>query len=97
MIEQIKKELSREHDIESLQVIVNCADDEDIKNPEKPNQITDMLNGMFNKLKKIEEYNERMMPDRINFRLYLGEKDYGKFDWLERMFPFNDPENDIRF
>ncbi len=100
MIEQIKKELSREYDpveIESLQVIVNCADDEDIQNPEKPNQITDMLIGMFNKLKGFEEYNVRMMPEHINFRLYLGEKDYGKFDWLERMFPFNDTKNDIRF
>lgn len=97
MIEQIKEELSSEHDIDSLHVIVNCADDEDIQHPEKPNQITDMLIGMFNKLKRIEEYSDRMMPDRINFRLYLGEKDYGKFDWIERMFPFNDTKNDVKF
>jgi hypothetical protein len=54
-----------------------------------------MLIGMFKKLKMI--YNEEIMPDRINFRLYLGEKDYGKFDWIERMFPFNDTKNDVKF
>jgi hypothetical protein len=100
MIQQIKEELSSEYDqasIETLQVIVNCADDEDIEHSEKPNQITDMLVGMFNKLKKIEEYSDRMMPERINFRLYLGEKDYGKFDWIERMFPFNDTKKGIKF
>jgi hypothetical protein len=100
MIQQIMEDLSGEYgptDIESLQVIVNCADDEDIQNRVKPNQIPDMLIGMFNKLKMIEEYNNRLIPERINFRLYLGEKDYGKFDWLERMFPFNDTKNDIKF
>jgi len=100
MIEQIKKELASEYDpvvIEALQVIVNCADDEDIQHRLKPNQIPDLLIGMFNKLKMIEGYNERLMPERINFRLYLGEKDFGKFNWLEKTFPFNDKTSGIKF
>lgn len=100
MIQQIREDLSGEYgptDIESLQVIVNCADDEDIQNPVKPNQVPDMLIGMFNKLKMIEEYNDRLIPERINFRLYLGEKDFGKFNWLEKTFPFNDKTSGIQF
>ena len=100
MIEMIKDELKSEYDtnvINALQVIVNCADDDDIQNPKKPNQIPDMLIGMFNKLKLIEGYNDRLIPERINFRLYLGEKDYGKFDWIEKSFPFKDKTSGIQF
>jgi hypothetical protein len=100
MIEQIKNELKNEYDpskIDDLQVIVNCADDDDIQNPSRPNQIPDLLIGMFNKLRMIEGYNERLMPERINFRLYLGEKDFGKFNWLEKTFPFNDKTSGSQF
>lgn len=102
MIEQIKKELIvggkyDPADIDALQVIVNCADDKDIQHPSRPNQIPDLLIGMFNKLTKISSMNEKMTTGLVNFRLYLGEKDYGKFDWLKKTFPFYDKNSDTKY
>jgi len=101
MIEQIKIELVGSEydpaDIEALQVIVNCADDKDIKHPSRPNQIPDLLIGMFNKLSKIGSYNQKMTNGLVNFRLYLGEKDYGKFDWLKNTYPFYDKTSKTQY
>lgn len=100
MIARIKDELKDEYDpadIDALQVIVNCADDKDIKNPLRPNQIPDLLIGMFNKLTEISPMNEKMTTGLVNFRLYLGEKDYGKFDWLKNTFPFYDKNSDTKY
>lgn len=96
MIARIKDELKDEYDpddIDALQVIVNCADDKDIKNPLRPNQIPDLLIGMFNKLRMIGLIKDEIDSDPVDFRLYLGEKDYGKFDWLKETFPFYDKEH----
>lgn len=100
MIEQIKKELivGGEYDpadIDALQVIVNCADDEDIK--KTSNQIPDLMIGMFKNLTEISPMNEKMTTGLVNFRLYLGEKDYGKFDWLKNTFPFYDKNSDTKY
>jgi len=100
MIAQIKDELKDEYDpadIDALQVIVNCADDKDIQHPSKPNQIPDLLIGMFKKLTNISSMNEKMTNGLVNFRLYLGEKDYGKFDWLKKTFPFYDKNSDTKY
>lgn len=100
MIARIKDELKDEYDtadIDALQVIVNCADDKDIQNPLKPNQIPDLLIGMFKNLTEIRAMNEKMTNGLVNFRLYLGEKDYGKFDWLKKTFPFYDKNSDTKY
>ena len=83
MIVKIKDEMKNEYDsakIEELQVIVNCADDENIKNNKsKPNQIPDLINGM-----KMQMGDN--LTDDTNYRIYLGEKDFGKFDGFQASF-----------
>jgi len=55
------------------------------------------LIGMFNKLTTLGSMNEKMSNGLINFRLYLGEKDYGKFVWLKKTFPFYDKTSDTKY
>jgi hypothetical protein len=80
MIVKIKDELKKKYDsdkIRELQVIVNCADDKNIKNKTKPNQIPDLISGMKT------QYG---VNDDTNYRIYLGEKDFGKFDGFQKTF-----------